>query len=471
MRVTLLANHRDHHGTTAVGAFAPEIAVEHERLELTDAGFFSLTIRAPDGTIVPKRDWYQDFDLPIEAERGLESTDNHLCVGEVTLPLVPGQWRGIVASLDADVPSDLDAALVRRLDHDRKIVATATAGGPAMHDAPPWIARLALAADTFIVARPLANMPDGKSVIAGYPWFGDWGRDTMISLPGLTLATGRPQIARRILATFASFVSQGMLPNVFPGAGERADYNTADASLWFFEAWRAYFEATKDVATLREAFPVLCDMIEWHQKGTRYGIAVDHADGLLNAGVPGVQLTWMDAKVGDWVVTPRIGTGRNQCAVVQRLTRNEHVRNNFGRAGSLQRFGGRRQTKLCALRPRRRRRFIRRDRWARWRGCHHTAQPDLCREPAAQPAHRRRSAQCRAGVPTPPSHRLRTALARAGKPGLPSALSRWRPGTRRRLPPRAGLAVVAGTVLPRDVSHRRRRKGSPRPTGGDKRRD
>ena len=98
-----------------------------------------------------------------------------------------------------------------------------------------------------------------------------------------------------------------MLPNVFPGAGERADYNTADASLWFFEAWRAYFEATKDVATLREAFPVLCDMIEWHQKGTRYGIAVDHADGLLNAGVPGVQLTWMDAKVGDWVVTPRIG--------------------------------------------------------------------------------------------------------------------------------------------------------------------
>jgi predicted glycogen debranching enzyme len=128
----------------------------------------------------------------------------------------------------------------------------------------------------------------------------------MISLPGLTLATGRPQIARRILATFASFVSEGMLPNVFPGAGEGADYNTADASLWFFEAWRAYFEATRDVAALRGVFPVLSDMIEWHQKGTRYGIAVD-ADGLLKAGVPGVQLTWMDAKVGDWVVTPRIG--------------------------------------------------------------------------------------------------------------------------------------------------------------------
>jgi 4-alpha-glucanotransferase len=307
LRVALLANHRDHHGTTAVGAFAPEIAVEHERLVLTEAGFFSLTIRAPGGTIMPKLDWYRDFDLPIEADRGLESTDNHLCVGEVTLRLVPGQWCGIVASLDADAPSDFDAALVRRLDHDRKIVATATAGGPAMHDAPPWIARLALAADAFIFTRLLPNVPYGKSVIAGYPWFGDWGRDTMISLPGLTLATGRPQIARRILGTFVTFVSQGMLPNVFPGAGEHADYNTADASLWFFEAWRAYFEATNDVATLREAFPVLCDMIEWHQKGTRYGIAVDHADGLLKAGVPGVQVTWMDAKVGDWVVTPRIG--------------------------------------------------------------------------------------------------------------------------------------------------------------------
>jgi predicted glycogen debranching enzyme len=129
----------------------------------------------------------------------------------------------------------------------------------------------------------------------------------MISLPGLTLATGRSETARRILETFASFVSQGMLPNMFPGAGDRAEYNTADASLWFFEAWRAYFSATADFAALREAFPVLSDMIGWHQKGTRYGIGVDPADGLLKAGATGVQVTWMDAKVGDWVVTPRIG--------------------------------------------------------------------------------------------------------------------------------------------------------------------
>src|SRR5206468_11311519 len=149
----------------------------------------------------------------------------------------------------------------RRLDHDRRVVSSAIASSPAMSDAPPWIARLALAADAFIFARPLASVPDGQSVIAGYPWFGDWGRDTMISLPGLTLATGRPNIARRILATFSSFVSQGMLPNVFPGAGEHADYNTADASLWFFEAWRAYFDATKDVAALSEVFHILTAMI------------------------------------------------------------------------------------------------------------------------------------------------------------------------------------------------------------------
>ena len=124
---------------------------------------------------------------------------------------------------------------------------------------------------------------------------------------GLTLATGRPDVARRILKTFASFVSEGMLPNVFPGAGDHPAYNTADASLWFFEAWRAYVDATGDIAALREVFPVLSDMIEWHRKGTRYGIGVDPADGLLKAGIAGVQLTWMDAKVGDWVVTPRIG--------------------------------------------------------------------------------------------------------------------------------------------------------------------
>jgi predicted glycogen debranching enzyme len=307
LRLILLANNRDHHGTTSVGSFNPEIRLQGESLLLKDAGPFCLTIRAPGGNVAARHDWYRDFELPIEAQRGLDSTDNHLCVGEVTLPLIPGEWRGIVASLASDSSNDLAAALHRRLDYDRGIVAKALASSLRMKNAPPWVKRLTLAADAFVFSRPIAGQAEGKSIIAGYPWFGDWGRDTMISLPGLALATGRSEIALRILRTFASFVSQGMLPNVFPGAGDQAEYNTADASLWFFEAWRAYISETEDTAALREIFPVLSDMIAWHQRGTRYGIAMDRTDGLLKAGVPGVQVTWMDAKIGDWVVTPRIG--------------------------------------------------------------------------------------------------------------------------------------------------------------------
>ena len=307
LKVILLANNRDHHGATSVGGFEPNVWVDGDRLRIVDAGLFTLTIASPGADIQIKHDWYRDFELPIESDRGLNSTDNHLCVGEMTIPLVPERWQGIVASLEPEPSSDFTAALERRLEHDRAVLSKALGSSPAMRQAPGWVSRLALAADAFLFSRPLPSVPDGHSVIAGYPWFGDWGRDTMIGLPGLTLATGRPEIARSILKTFASFVSEGMLPNVYPEAGDHPAYNTADASLWFFEAWRAYLEAVGDIAAIGEVFPLLCDMIKWHQQGTRYGIKVDPADGLLNAGVAGVQLTWMDAKVGDWVVTPRIG--------------------------------------------------------------------------------------------------------------------------------------------------------------------
>ena len=166
-----------------------------------------------------------------------------------------------------------------------------------------------LAADSFVFARPLPDMPDGESVIAGYPWFGDWGRDTMIALPGLTLATGRHDSARRILETFARFVDRGMLPNLSSRrAARRAEYNTVDAALWYIEAWRAYVEATRRPRRLGPASARCSSRSSTGTgDGTRYGIGMDPGDGLLRAGEPGVQLTWMDAKVGDWVVTPRIG--------------------------------------------------------------------------------------------------------------------------------------------------------------------
>jgi predicted glycogen debranching enzyme len=161
---------------------------------------------------------------------------------------------------------------------------------------------LAAAADQYIVARG-----EQKTIIAGYHWFSDWGRDTMIALPGLTLATGRYEVAKSILLAFAPYLDRGMLPNRFPDAGEEPEYNTVDATLWYIEAVRALLSHKDEHKFVRaKLYDKLIEIIDWHERGTRYGIRVD-ADGLLRAGEPGVQLTWMDAKVGDWVVTPRVG--------------------------------------------------------------------------------------------------------------------------------------------------------------------
>jgi 4-alpha-glucanotransferase len=164
----------------------------------------------------------------MEAERGLDSTDNHLCVGEATLPLVPGEWRGIVASIEPEPSPDLAAALLRRLDHDRAVVSTAFAGSPAMGEAPAWIARLTLAADAFLFSASLQTNPTA-SPLSGHPRFGDWGRDTMISLPGLT-PTGRPEIARRF-QDLCTFRQRRHAAQCFPGAGDHPEYNTADVPL------------------------------------------------------------------------------------------------------------------------------------------------------------------------------------------------------------------------------------------------
>ncbi|HPE72042.1 MAG TPA: amylo-alpha-1,6-glucosidase [Candidatus Competibacter sp.] len=305
LQVRLLVNARDHHVSMMPGGFTPQVEKVGEQLHVVCPDRFTLRFQSADGQFQTAWDWIENFDLSVERERGLPDRDAHLCVGQALLSLRPGRWVGITASLHENASADLDAALQRFLDREGALLDRAR---PHLADSPPdWIEQLALAADSFLFARPLPDLPDGESVIAGYPWFGDWGRDTMIALPGLTLATGRFDSARRILLTFARFVDQGMLPNVFPGAGETPDYNTVDAGLWYFEAWRAYLETSGDWAVLAEVFPVLAEMIGWHVRGTRYRIGMDAADGLIHAGEPGVQLTWMDAKVGDWVVTPRIG--------------------------------------------------------------------------------------------------------------------------------------------------------------------
>jgi predicted glycogen debranching enzyme len=152
-----------------------------------------------------------------------------------------------------------------------------------------------------------ASGDDARTIIAGYHWFGDWGRDTMISLEGLTLCTGRPEETRAILRTFARYFKDGLLPNLFPEGARQALYHTVDATLWYFHALDRYLTATQDRDTLMQLYPILKDVVRHHRQGTRFNIGVDSKDGLLHAGASGYALTWMDAKVDDWVVTPRRG--------------------------------------------------------------------------------------------------------------------------------------------------------------------
>ena len=240
-------------------------------------------------------DWYRHFEYDAERERGLDFTEDlfNPCVLEFDLNAEPSAI--IIASTE---PRNVSLAKEYRQNEIARRQANAMRS-PVPDD---FVILLTAAADQYIVSRG-----DEKSVIAGYHWFSDWGRDTMISLPGLTLPTGRFDVARGILRTFARSVDQGMLPNRFPDAGETPEYNTVDATLWFFEAVRAYLAYTDDLAFVKdELYSVLTDIIAWHVRGTRFGIKLD-ASGLLNSGEAGVQLTWMDAKVGDWVVTPRRG--------------------------------------------------------------------------------------------------------------------------------------------------------------------
>jgi predicted glycogen debranching enzyme len=201
----------------------------------------------------------------------------------------------LVASTETQDVASARALRQQEVDRRSRIVSSV----PAEDD---LVRTLTAAADHYIVGRG-----DQKTVIAGYPWFTDWGRDTMIALPGLTLVTGRDDIARSILCEFAKHVDRGMLPNRFPDAGETPEYNTIDATLWYFEAVRSLLQHTADYSFVgTHLYSVLADIIEWHIHGTRYGIRMD-ADGLIASSDPNVQLTWMDARIGDWVVTPRNG--------------------------------------------------------------------------------------------------------------------------------------------------------------------
>jgi predicted glycogen debranching enzyme len=295
-----LVTHRDHHSQA------------RGRLALTAAGSGgACTISGPDGRALcllslsagrfaPSDTWYWNFWHREETARGLDDLEDLWGPGAFSAVLEPGGTVHFCATAEASAPAAGDEVLAGLIERSRHCIAALP------QSAPPWIETLATASDQFIVRRGAAAAST-TSVIAGYPWFTDWGRDTMISLPGLTTTLGRFDTAAAILRTYAGVVDRGMLPNRFPDAGGSPEYNTADATLWMFHAVALHLEANPDPELLRDLFPTLAGIIHAHADGTRHGIRVDPDDGLLRAGEPGIQLTWMDAKCGDRVFTPRIG--------------------------------------------------------------------------------------------------------------------------------------------------------------------
>lgn len=253
-------------------------------------------IYAKDANFKFKPEWFHYFEYSAEQERGLNFQEDLFSHGSFILNLKKGSKVSVVISTSE--PRDKDAFKLQKIEKQRR---ESLFTNLSVKD--DFTKTLALAADQFLVKRG----QDLKTIIAGYHWFSDWGRDTMISLPGLCLVTNRFEEAKKILLAFAKSMDRGMIPNRFPDVGEEPEYNTVDATLWFFIAIKKYLDYSEDQDfVLNNLLPCLEEIVKWHDEGTRYNIHVDR-DGLIYAGQHGVQLTWMDAKVGDWVVTPRQG--------------------------------------------------------------------------------------------------------------------------------------------------------------------
>jgi predicted glycogen debranching enzyme len=294
------------------------LIAEEDHYELTDGGAQTPVLRLrlsaarPSFTVEGKT--LPELLYRVEESRGYDFRGDLWSPGYFRGDLARGQDVTLLASSESwDVIRALGPDGARQAEHERRR-RLVQAADPAARAG--FGAEMVLAADQFLIrpagrveeaARARAAGDEVRTVIAGYHWFTDWGRDTMISLPGLALATGRHAEAGYILRTFAHCVRDGLIPNLFPEGQNEGLYHTADATLWFFQAAARYVQATHDHETLRRLLPKFLDIVAHHLRGTRFGIHVDPADGLLSQGAEGYQLTWMDAKVGDWVVTPRRG--------------------------------------------------------------------------------------------------------------------------------------------------------------------
>lgn len=263
----------------------------------------SLHVRCDKGQFHSQGDWWFGHVYNIEAERGQEFSEDLYSPGrftiEITEPTTLTLWASTERDADEIESIDFDAELKRR---------AAVSSGHATAGASRTMSRLVHAANDFVVSRKAPDGTPGWTIIAGYPWFADWGRDTMISLPGLLLTTRRFKEAGRVLSTFAQYVSEGMIPNRFDDYTNQPYYNTVDASLWFIHAAHEYARASKDSAMFESVLKPACrQIVEGYSRGTRFGIKMDPADGLITQGDATTQLTWMDAKCGEIAFTPRQG--------------------------------------------------------------------------------------------------------------------------------------------------------------------
>ena len=258
-------------------------------------GLPSLWIRFTKGKFESRPDWYRNFQYGKEEERGLDFSEDAKSIGLITCSLLPEEKIYLVLSTEQ---KDMEGnPLTWKKQEEKKVENT------LIDNASPFLRDLYKSGNQFLVQRQSSG---GNTIIAGYPWFTDWGRDTMIAMRGLVIAGGRKRMAESILETFLSYLDCGMIPNRFPDQGQEPEYNNIDGTLWLFVALYEYFEKFQDAGFIKRIFPKLSEILTFHFEGTRYGIHVSK-NGLLYGGEEGTQLTWMDAKVNGHVVTPRIG--------------------------------------------------------------------------------------------------------------------------------------------------------------------
>ncbi len=297
LRATVFLSSRDYHSLLKESNeynFWTENFEYHKKI-YAYYGAEPVFIKHGNGEWQPKNYWHKNYEYPEEKARGLDFNEDCFAAGEIVYHLQPGDKAHLIFSTEEEMmEKEGDALKKKELKYQRQLYSNS--GGVFLDD-------LIAAGNQFIFQR---SSTQSASIIAGYHWFADWGRDTMIAMRGLCIATGKKELAQSILKTFLQYLDGGMLPNRFPDWGEEPEYNTIDATLWLFIVLHDYHQKFNDIDFIKEVFPQLTTIIEAHIKGTRYQIHVTE-EGLLYGGEGNTQLTWMDARVNDYVVTPRHG--------------------------------------------------------------------------------------------------------------------------------------------------------------------